>query len=104
MKFKTVEELAAAISVRNYLNMVLDNAGIKLPDGREESRRIKNLPGQIDAMIVASVVDVFSEKEPLLTKDEDGEISVNISKMKEMLNVQEEQEDKPKKGSFKRAK
>jgi len=104
VKFKTVEELAAAISVRNYLNMVLDNAGIKLPDGREESRRIKNLPGQIDAMIVASVVDVFSEKEIFSAKEKNNEISVNISKMKEMLNVQEEQEDKPKKGSFKRAK
>lgn len=105
MKFKTVEEVAAAITVRNYLNMVLDNAGIKLPEGREESRRIKNLPGQIDQMIVASVVDVFSERESqVLVKEENGEISVNVSKMKEMMGLQEESEDKPKKGSFKRAK
>lgn len=93
--------MAAAITVRNYLNMVLDNAGIKLPEGREESRRIKNLPGQIDAMIVASVVDVFSEKEQVLN----GNVEVNdLSKLKESFSLPEEPEDKPKKGSFKRTK
>lgn len=103
MKLKTIEELAAAISVRNYLNLVLDNAGIKLPDGREESRRIKNLPGQIDAMIIASVVDVFSEKEPL-KENLNGSIEINVSKLKENLGLSEESEEKSKRGSFKRAK
>ena len=103
MKLKTIEELAAAISVRNYLNLVLDNAGIKLPDGREESRRIKNLPGQIDAMIIASVVDVLSEKEPL-KENLNGSIEINVSKLKENLGLSEESEEKSKRGSFKRAK
>jgi hypothetical protein len=104
VKLKTVEELAAAISVRNYLNLVLDNAGIKLPDGREESRRIKNLPGQIDAMIIASVVDVFSEKEQPLKENLNGSIEINVSKLKENLGLSEESEEKSKRGSFKRTK
>ena len=110
MKFKTVEEVAAAITVRNYLNMIFDNAGIKLDQGfsgskeREEYRKLTSLPDRIDKMIIASVVDVFSDKDPLLAGNVDSGVSVNVSKLKEMLDVQEELEDKPKKGSFKRSK
>ncbi len=96
MKFKTVEEVAAVITVRNYLNMVLDNAGIKLPEGREESRRIKNLPGQIDQMIIASIGDI------LFKKESDQELVVLDNKKDELvINASKEL---PKKGSFKRTK
>ena len=87
--------MAAAITVRNYLNMVLDNAGIKLPEGREESRRIKNLPGQIDQMIIASVADVFSEnKSEIKATHEDLDPGTNVPHL----------EMPAKKGSFKRTK
>ena len=106
--------MAAAITVRNYLNMIFDNAGIKLDQGfsgskeREEYRKLTSLPGRIDTMIVASVVDVFSEKESDLKQVvenlSNGGVSINVSELKKTMGISEESEDKPKKGSFKRTK
>ena len=110
MKFKTVEEVAAAITVRNYLNMIFDNAGIKLDQGfsgskeREEYRKLTSLPGRIDTMIVASVVDVFSDKEDLSKQSIADESDVQTELYNEMKQKVVDSQEKIKKVSFKRTK
>ena len=96
MKFKTVEEIAAAISVRNYINMALDDATIKLPTEREESRKVKSLPGLIDQMIISSSVDLFLGSK---ANGDDQEF-----KPEKISDIEQVTDSPIKKGSFKRSK
>ena len=62
MKLTSLQDLANAISLRNYLFNVLENASVPLPKDKEKRKKIENLPFQIDELIFENVIGILDDE------------------------------------------